>query len=44
VDTKNDNKDIQMLKEDLWMRRTTAEVIMLKMDKITNSDEIIEEI
>jgi len=44
VDTKNDNKDVQMLKEDLWIRRTTAEVIMLKRDKITNNDEIIEEI
>jgi len=44
VDTKNNNKDIQILKEDLWMRRTTAEVIMLKRDKITNNNEIVEEI
>ena len=44
MDTKNNNKDIQILKEDLWMRRTTAEVIMLKRDKITNNNEIVEEI
>ena len=44
VDTKNNNKDIQILKEDLWMRRTTAEVIMLKRDKTTNNNEIVEEI
>ena len=33
-----------MLKEDLWMRRTTAELTMLKRDKITNNDKIIKEI
>ena len=30
VNMKNDNKDIQVLKEELWMRKTTAEVVMLK--------------
>ena len=44
VDTKNDNKDVQILKEDLWMRRTIAEVTMLKRDKTMNNDEIVEEI
>jgi len=44
VDTKNDNKDVQILKEDLWMRRTIAEVIMLKRDKTMNNDKIREEI
>jgi len=41
---KEDNKDVQMLKEELWMRRTMAEVMMLK--KITTMDrqEILEEI
>jgi len=29
VDTGDDNKDIQMLKEELWTKRTTAEVTML---------------
>jgi len=44
VNTKNDNKDIQILKEDLWIRRTTAEVTMLKRDKTMNNDKIVEEI
>ena len=44
MDTKNDNKDVQILKEDLWMRRTIAEVIMLKRDKTMNNDKIREEI
>ena len=29
VDTQDDNKDVQMLKKELWMRRTTAEVTIL---------------
>jgi len=29
VDTGDNNKDIQMLKEELWTKRTTAEVTML---------------
>jgi len=44
VDTKNGNKDIQILKENLWIRRTTVEVTMLKRDKTTNNNEIVEEI
>ena len=44
MDTKNNNKDVQILKEDLWMRRTIAEVTMLKRDKTMNDNEIIEEI
>ena len=30
VNTKEDNKDAQILKEELWMRRMTAEVTILK--------------
>ena len=26
---KEDNKDVQLLKEELWSRRTTAEITML---------------
>jgi len=44
VNTKEDNKDVQMLKEELWTRRTTAEVTILKrMTKIEDSD-ILKEI
>jgi len=44
VDTKKDNKDVQLLKEELWTRRTTAEVTMLKRNKITDNLDILEEI
>jgi len=41
---KKDNKDVQMLKEELWIRRTMAEVMMLKRKTITDKQEILEEI
>jgi len=37
INMKKDNKDIQMLKEELWMRRTMAEVMMLK--RMTTTDK-----
>ena len=43
VNTKEDNKDVQMLKEELWIR-TTAEVTMLKRMITTNDLEMLEEI
>ena len=33
-----------MLKEELWMKRTTAEITMLKRMTTTNKQEILEEI
>jgi len=44
VDIKNNNKDVQILKEDLWMRRTTVEVTMLRRNKTMNKNEIVKEI
>ena len=44
VNMKEDNKNVQLLKEELWSRRTTAEVIMLKRMITTNKIEILEEI
>jgi len=41
---KEDNKDVQLLKEELWTRRTIAEVIMLRRTITTNDLEIIKEI
>ena len=41
---KEDNKDVQMLKEELWIRRTTAEVTMLNRMTTTDKQEILEEI
>ena len=41
---KEDNKDIQMLKKELWKRRTIVEVTMLKREITTNKQEVLEEI
>ena len=44
VNTKKDNKDIQILKEELWTRRMMAEVTILKrMTKMKDSN-ILKEI
>ena len=44
VNMKEDNKDVWLLKEELWMRRTTVEVIILKRTTIIDKSEIVEEI
>jgi len=44
INTKEDNKDIQMLKKELWMRKIIAEVMMLKRMTTTDKQEILEEI
>jgi len=44
VNTKEDNKDVQLLKEKLWSRRTTIEVIMLKKTMTTYKTKMLEEI
>jgi len=41
---KKDVKDVQLLKEELWSRRTMAEIIMLKRTTTTNKTEMLEEI
>jgi len=44
VDTWEDNKDIKILKEELWTRRTTAEITMLKRYKSLEDSNLLEEI
>ena len=44
VNTKENNKNIQMLKDELWMKRTMVEVTMLKKITTTDKQEILEEI
>jgi len=44
VNTKENNKDVQLLKEELWSRRTMAEVIMLKRTTTINKIEMLEKI
>jgi len=44
VDAREDNKDVQMLKEELWTRRTIAEIIMLRRNKMIEDSDLLEEI
>jgi len=44
VNTKEDNKNIQLLKEELWSRRTTAEIMMMGRKTTVDKCDIIKEI
>ena len=44
VNTKEDNKDVRLLKEELWTRRTIAEVTMLERNITIDKLEIVEKI
>jgi len=44
VDTKEDNKDVQLLKEKLWQQRTTAEITMIKRKPTVEENNILKEI
>ena len=44
MNTKEDNKDVQLLKDKLWQQKTTAEVIIIKENKTREESEILKEI
>jgi len=46
VNTKDDNKNIKILKDELWTRRihTEAEVIVLKRNYVVEETTLLEEI
>ena len=44
VNTKEDNKDVQLLKDELWQQRTTAEITMIKRKMTREEDNILKEI
>ena len=44
VNIKKDNKDVQLLKEQLWTRRMTVEIMMLKRKMIVDELDIVKEI
>ena len=44
VNTKKDNKDIQLLKEQLWTRRMIVEITMLRRKIIADELDIVKEI
>ena len=44
VNTKEDNKDVQLLKDKLWQRKTIAEVAIMKENKTREESKILKEI
>jgi len=44
VDMKENNKDVQLLKEQLWVRRTTVEITMLRRKMIADELDIVKKI
>ena len=44
VNMQDNNKDIQLLKEELWNRRTTAEIMILKRNSIIKKTDLLKKI
>jgi len=44
MNTKEDNKDVQLLKDKLWQQRTTAEITMIKRKTTGEEGGILKEI
>ena len=44
VNTQEDNKDVQMLKEELWKRRIMAEIMMLRRNSIIEKTDFLKKI
>jgi len=44
VNTKEDNKDVQLLKEELWQRRTMVKITMIKRKTTVEEDNILKKI
>ena len=44
VDTKKNNKDVQLLKDKMWTRKTTAKVTMLRRKVMIEESDIVKRI
>ena len=44
VNTKEDNKYVQLLKDEMWTRKTTVKITMLERKVITEESNIVKEI
>ena len=44
MNTQDDNKDIQLLKEELWNRRIMAKITMLRRNNIIEKIDLLKEI
>ena len=44
VDTKENNKNMQLLKDKMWTRKTIGKIMMLRREMITEENDIIKKI
>jgi len=44
VNTKEDNKDVQLLKDKMWTRKTTVKITMLGRKVMTEESDIVKKI
>jgi len=44
VNTKEDNKDVQLLKDEMWTRKTTGKIMMLERKVMTEENGIVKKI
>jgi len=44
VNTKEDNKDVQLLKDEMWTRKTTVKITMLGRKVMTKESNIVKKI
>jgi len=44
INTKEDNEDMQLLKEEIWSRRMTAEITMIRRKTAAEKCDILKEI
>ena len=44
VDTKEDNKDVQLLKDEMWTRKMTVKVMMLGRKVMTEESDVVKRI
>jgi len=44
VNTKEDNKDVQLLKDKMWTRKTIGKIMMLGRKVITEENNIVKKI
>jgi len=44
INTKEDNKDVQLLKNKMWTRKTTVKIMMLERKTMTKESNIVKKI
>ena len=44
VNTKEDNKDVQLLKDEMWTRKTIVKIMMLGRKVMTEESDIVKKI